>query len=169
MLYFFIGYMGSGKSSLVKKLSKRSGIPYIDTDLEISKKFNKAVKDIFKDHGEALFREAESSLLRSLNPDDDLLVSTGGGLPCFNDNMQLILDKGRSFYLDVPIDKLLDRLLSSPNERPLLAGKSREEAKQFIEMHLSEREKYYRKANHILNANQPFDRLTEEVFMLLNA
>lgn len=166
MLYFLIGYMGSGKTSLAKRVSKRSGLPWIDTDKEIEKQEGRTVAEIFIEKGEKHFRNLESQFIQSLDASDSLIVATGGGLPCFNNNIELINELGKTFYLQLSAAKLTERLLESSSERPLLANKTAKEIKDFIEQSLNEREPHYLRSHHVLNANIPFDRLTEEVVKL---
>ncbi len=160
MLYFLIGYMGSGKSSLAKRVSRLTRIPYIDSDKAIEAKTGMSVSSIFELHGESYFRELEHEFILSLDDARDLIISTGGGLPCFNDNISLLNKKGTTFYLKLSPDKLSERLINSKTERPLLKGKSEEELLQFLTGHLAEREMYYLQSRYLIDANKPFDTIS---------
>lgn len=167
MIIFLIGYMGAGKTSLATKLAARTGFKKIDTDKEIEKQEGLSVSEIFAQKGEDYFREKERDFLLTLNPDDKLIVSTGGGLPCFHDNMKLINAKGISFYIRLSAEKLFERLEASKENRPLIKNKNADEMLQFIRKHLEQRETFYFGATHTINGNRRFSQLCEEVIRTL--
>jgi len=144
---FLIGYMGSGKTTLGKKLANRLELPFIDTDEEIVKQIGMSITDYFGQHGEDAFRELERKQLRKF-ADNAAVISTGGGAPCFFDNMEWIKTNGYAVYLQMSPKALFDRLSQSKlHKRPILIGKSPEELRLFIEEKLTEREPYYTQAH----------------------
>lgn len=151
---FFIGFMGCGKTTLGKKIAKRSGVPFIDLDQRIIEETKMSIAEYFTIHGEDAFRSLESRLLKSLPIEQANIVSTGGGAPCFYDNMDWMNANGITVYLKLSPKMLLHRLSGKGGtSRPLLQGKSDEEMLDFITIKLSEREKYYGDAKLIIDAH----------------
>lgn len=150
MIVFLIGFMGSGKSTTGRKLAGRLGYAFVDTDKVITGEVGMSVNEIFDRLGEEKFREQETRLLKELVKRDRVVVSTGGGLPCHSNNMDLILQYGRSVYLRVSPLQLHSRLYSRKHKRPLIRDLSEEELKSFIERTLGEREDYYNRAEIIV-------------------
>mgnify|MGYP000867214899 FL=1 len=152
---FIVGYMGSGKTTIGKQLAKSLSLSFVDLDAYIENKYRKSVPDLFAEKGEADFRKIESRMLEEVAEFENVLISTGGGTPCFFDNMEVMNRAGTTIYLqDVPQD-LASHLLASKTVRPLIYGKSREELIPFITEHLSKRECYYKKAQIVY----PIDRM----------
>ncbi|MFC2081408.1 shikimate kinase [Bacteroidota bacterium] len=151
MIVFLIGFMGSGKSTAGKQLALRLGYSFVDTDQLIVEKFGMTINEIFDSLGEEAFREGEASLLNELISKRDLVVSTGGGLPCYGDNMDVINNNGISVYLRLVPDALFNRLVFRKYKRPLIRDLSDEELRAFINEKLAEREPFYNKARHILD------------------
>ena len=139
----FIGYMGSGKSTLGEKLAMELKIPFIDSDKVIEEIANMTIAAIFKEKGEETFRKMESMFIQSLANIPAFVLSTGGGMPFFNNNMLLLNELGVTVYLKNTSVVLADRLLKGKNARPLIEGKSKEELIQFIDDNLLHREKFY--------------------------
>lgn len=168
MLIFLVGYMASGKTTLGLELAKSLSVPFIDIDEYIEKKEGKTISQIFEDKGETYFRRLEHDCLKEIILLSNAVVSTGGGLPCFNDNMKLINDAGISIYLEASVKELVDRLLLMGESRPLVRGKSREELYDYINKHLGERIKWYEMASDRCNVND-FNvfRLVKEIKELL--
>jgi shikimate kinase len=148
MNIFLIGFMGSGKSTTGKKLSKLLGYSFVDTDELIIDRLGMSINDIFKHLGEEKFRENETGVLNKLVTEKNLVVSTGGGLPCYGENMDIINRHGISVYLKVSPTDLYSRLSPGKYKRPLIKNLSDEELMKFIENTLSEREAYYSLAHH---------------------
>lgn len=134
---FIIGFMGAGKTTLAKETSKKLGLPHLDSDSEIEKQEGKSIADIFNTQGEFYFRNLETIWLKNLS-DEPKVISCGGGLPCFNDNILFLKKKGKVIYLDCPNELLLERIYSDPS-RPLVYNKTKEE---IIELKRN-RELYY--------------------------
>jgi shikimate kinase len=152
MRIYLIGYMGSGKSSLGKKLASRMGFSYIDLDKLIEEEQQQSVRDIFLEMGENAFRSLERLALHSTFNKDNLVVSTGGGSPVYFDNMDLMNTNGLTVYLLADADVLVNRLLNKQHLRPLIAGMSQEELHRFIEEQLKIRSSFYEKAKFHIQA-----------------
>ena len=150
MIIFLIGFMGCGKTTLGKKLAKHLNYNFIDLDSYIEKTTNKTITEIFENKGEKKFRIVEQESLMEVCKKDNLVIATGGGTPCFFDNIQKILDSGKAIYLKMEIDDLLERLETEKSQRPLIENKSAKELENFIRNKLSEREYFYKKSNYIL-------------------
>ena len=150
MRIFLIGFMGCGKTTLGKKLAKHLNYNFIDLDSYIEKTTNKTITEIFENKGEKKFRIVEQESLMEVCKKDNLVIATGGGTPCFFDNMQKILDSGKAIYLKMEIEDLLERLETEKSQRPLIENKSAKELENFIRNKLSEREYFYKKSNYIL-------------------
>jgi shikimate kinase len=148
---FLIGYMGAGKTTIGEKLSERMGLSFIDLDHFIEKRYYKTVRQIFEENGEESFRETEKKALREVAEFEDAVISTGGGTPCFHENMAFMNSAGTTVYLKVPVDELVRRMEGSKNTRPVLKGRSGEALRQFMEASLSERSRYYEQAAIILD------------------
>ncbi len=148
MKYFLIGFMGSGKSTVGKKLASHLNIPFIDLDSLIAEREGMSITEIFKTKGEEYFRSAEKKQLTELCVSkEDFVIATGGGTPCYFNNMTLILNHGISIYLQANSAILYSRLSRSKAKRPLIMGLSDDELKNYIEKKLLERESFYLQAN----------------------
>jgi shikimate kinase len=148
MRIYLIGYMGCGKSTLGKKLSKHLGLQFIDMDHYIEKRNCKTVPQLFEEFGEEGFRERERKALEELSEFTDVVIATGGGAPCFFDNIDLMNRTGKTIYLNIHPKILASRLLESKTERPLIKGKSREELIEFIDETLRKRNEFYKQAKY---------------------
>lgn len=151
---FMIGYMGSGKTTVGKLLAKSLSLSFVDLDAYIENKYRKTIPDLFAEKGEDGFRKIENQSLLEVAEFDNVVISTGGGTPCFFDNMAIMNRTGMTIYLEVHPEDLADHLQASKTIRPLIAGKSREELIPFITGHLSRRECYYRKARIVYHTER---------------
>jgi len=149
-LVYIIGFMGSGKSTAGKRLASQLGWAFIDLDRKIEEKAGKTIPQIFSQDGEDHFREVETDVLRSMGFLSETVVSTGGGTPCHGDNMKFMLETGLTVYLRMTPEQLTQRLLNSSGERPLLKNVPDDKLILFIEEKLACREKWYSKADIIL-------------------
>ncbi|MBQ7041750.1 MAG: shikimate kinase [Muribaculaceae bacterium] len=146
---FLVGYMGCGKSTLGRAVSRASGMRFIDLDNYIEGRYHRTVKEIFAEKGEDGFRDVERRMLHEVADFEDVIVACGGGTPCFFDNMEYMNEHGTSVFLDTPIEKLHSRLMKGRHKRPLIAEKNDEELRQFIIEALAKRMEYYSKAQVI--------------------
>jgi shikimate kinase len=140
---FLVGYMGAGKTTVGKLLARRMNLNYIDTDHFIEGRYRKKVVDIFNSEGEERFRQIEHRILLEISAFEDVVISTGGGLPCFNDNMTLMNSRGITVYLDVPAEELAKRLETNKNARPVLKQRSDKALNEFVKEHLELRKQFY--------------------------
>lgn len=155
MVVYLIGFMGSGKSTVGKKLSKRLGFIFKDLDKAIEQTEGRSVSKIFSEEGEAYFRNIESEVLRESSKNSDIVISCGGGTPCFNENMEYMNKTGQTVYLEMTAAALMSRLRNSRIKRPLIAGLDDRELDQFIKKNLGEREKWYRESKYITDGLNP--------------
>lgn len=143
---FLVGYMGCGKSTLGRAVSRMTGFPFIDLDTYIEGRFHLTVKEIFASKGEAGFRELERNMLREVADFEDVIVACGGGTPYFHDNMDYMNSHGTTVFLDAPVSSLFSRLKRGRHKRPLIASKTDDELLAYINEALAVRLPYYRKA-----------------------
>ena len=148
-----IGYMGSGKTTVGKALSKDTGMMFYDLDWYIESRMRKTVSQIFAERGEEGFRQIEHNMLHEVAEFEDVIISCGGGTPCFFDNMDYLNQQGDVVYLKATPETLYKHLMMAKVERPLLKGKSPEELIAYITEHLQERAPFYEKARHTLDVN----------------
>ena len=148
-----IGYMGAGKTTVGKALSKELGIPFYDLDWYIESRRRKTVPQIFAEVGEEGFRQIERNMLHEVAEFEDVIISCGGGTPCFFDNMDYMNRQGQVVYLRCEPEVLQKHLMMGKTERPLLKGKSPEELIAFIKEQLQTREQYYNKAQYKLDVS----------------
>lgn len=144
---FLIGYMGSGKTTLGKRLAARLGYAFIDLDYAFEEQQGISIAQYFTQHGEYAFRQGESALLKQIVYPPKSIISTGGGLPCFFDNMAWMNANGQTVYIKLNAKVLAARLENGKEERPLLREKNGDELVAFIDEKLNEREPYYSKAH----------------------
>ena len=149
MIVFLVGYAGSGKSSLGKRLARRLGVRFVDTDKAVEQSVGASIADIFHYEGEEYFRMAERKAVETLaNEAVDMVIATGGGLPTWRDNMEWMLRSGVTIYLRRSPEQILSRLSAYGREkRPMFRGKSDEELLEFMHQQMAEREKYYSQAH----------------------
>lgn len=148
-----IGYMGSGKTTVGHALSQELGLPFYDLDWYIETRMHCTVKQIFDEKGEEGFRKIEHNLLHEVAEFEDVILSCGGGTPCFFDNIDYINRQGETVYLKCTTDVLYKHLKMGKTVRPLLLNKTPDEVKTFIEAQLKQREPFYAKAKHIVDVS----------------
>ena len=148
-----VGYMGSGKTTVGKALSKETGMMFYDLDWYIESRMRKSVSQIFAEKGEEGFRKIEYNMLHEVAEFENVIISCGGGTPCFFDNMDYLNEQGSVVYLKATPETLYKHLLMAKVERPLLKGKSSEELITYITEHLKERAPFYEKAHYTLDVN----------------
>ena len=164
-LIFLIGFMGCGKTTLGRKLSNRLGYPFMDLDNILEAKVGMTIAQYFSEYGEAAFRKLESEVLQQTDYPEHAVISTGGGLPCFFDNMQWINAHGKSLYIKLSPKTLADRLEKEKEQRPLLREKHGEALIEFIADKLVEREHFYNQATIVADG---LSLTAEKVEALLN-
>ena len=150
---FLIGYMGAGKTTVGKALSKELGIPFYDLDWYIESRRRKTVSQIFTEQGEEAFRKIEYNMLHEVAEFENVIISCGGGTPCFFDNIDYMNRQGQVVFLKASPQVLYKHLLMAKTERPLLKGKSPEELIDFIREQLEKRELFYSKAKYTLDVS----------------
>ncbi len=148
-----IGYMGSGKTTVGHALSQELGLPFYDLDWYIETRMHRTVKQIFDEKGEEGFRKIEHNLLHEVAEFEDVIISCGGGTPCFFDNIDYINRQGETVYLKCTTDVLYKHLKMGKTVRPLLLNKTPDEVKTFIEAQLKQREPFYAKAKHVVDVS----------------
>ena len=152
---YIIGFMGSGKTTTGKKLASLLGWSFIDLDKKIEEQSGNTISEIFSKYGENYFRDVESEVLKNLGSEKNTIISTGGGAPCFGDNMEYMIRTGLTLYLKLTPGQLRSRLSQETNERPLLKDLNKEELLEFIEKKLIFREKWYLQAELIVEGFNP--------------
>jgi shikimate kinase len=143
---FLTGFMGSGKTTVGQMLARALQWRFIDLDQYIEEQRGQSVSDIFSTHGETAFRQMEHEAVIEMTHLSRVIVSTGGGTPCFHGNMDLMNQSGLTIYLKLSADILKDRLMPARKTRPLIAEKSDSELLDFVRKKLEEREPCYEKA-----------------------
>lgn len=159
------GYMGSGKSSVAKRLQEKMGLPLHDLDQAIETKTQHSIAELFAQKGEIYFRKLEHETLKELlRQPQPFILSLGGGTPCYANNHELLLASGIDWiYLKASPETLLDRIANDKTDRPLLSGKTPAELKDFIAQHLFERSFFYNQAKYKITTDgkTPDDIATE--------
>lgn len=151
MRIFLLGYMGSGKSTLGKKLAQKLQLDFIDLDKSIEEEIKISIAEYFSIYGESEFRKIEHQTLLNSLISDNYVMACGGGTPVYFDNLPLMNKYGITIYLEMTENAIFSRLQSGIDSRPLLKNKSEEELKEYIHNHLSERQIYYKQADLIVN------------------
>ncbi|EGV42438.1 shikimate kinase [Bizionia argentinensis JUB59] len=170
MNIILLGYMTSGKSIIGQKLSQILEKPFQDLDDYIEIKENMSISDIFKTRGEIYFRKIESKHLSSFLQQKDVVMSLGGGTPCYGNNMALIKQQpdALSVYLNVSVAELGNRLFLNKASRPLVSHLvSQEEVTEFVGKHIFERLNFYNQANISVNGNKTPDEIVESIILKL--
>lgn len=145
--------MGAGKTTVGKALAKKMGLQFYDLDWYIESRMRKTVPQIFAERGEEGFRQIERNMLHEVAEFEDVILSCGGGTPCFFDNMEYMNGQGDVIYLKADPEVLYKHLLMGKTERPLLKNKTPEELIAFIKEQLNVREPFYTKAKHTLDVS----------------
>ena len=145
--------MGAGKTTIGKALSKELGATFYDLDWYIESRMRKTVAQIFAERGEEGFRNMEYNMLHEVAEFENVIISCGGGTPCFFDNMDYLNQQGKTVYLKADPEVLYNHLLMGKVERPLIKGKSPEELIAYIREQLKKREEYYTKAKYTLDVS----------------
>ncbi|MFV0332067.1 MAG: shikimate kinase [Dysgonomonas sp.] len=155
---FLIGYMGAGKTTAGKELAKVLELEFIDLDHFIQARYQKTVSQLFQDVGEGEFRKIESSVLKEVGEFENVVISTGGGTPCFFDNMEYMNKAGTTVYLNAAPEALAARLNTCKEKRPLIKDKNEEELFAFVVESLEKRNPYYTQAQIIFETEELVNR-----------
>ena len=151
MRIFIIGYMGAGKSTIGKRLASRLSIPFVDIDDAFERKYRYSIPRFFDQFGEDRFRDLEHHCMKeNINENDDAVISTGGGTPCYHNNMGLMQNHGLTVYLKMHPKSLAHRLTQARRLRPVIMDIKNNNMQEFVETQLSERELFYDQANVIV-------------------
>lgn len=149
---FLIGYMGAGKTTVGKELAKQMSLSFVDLDHYIEGRYHKTIGQLFGEKGEDAFREIERAVLQEVALFEDVIISTGGGTPCFYDNMSFMNRAGTTVYLAVSPAELAKRLELVKHTRPILNGRFGEGLRDFVKENLDKREPWYKQASVIFDA-----------------
>ena len=167
MIIILLGYMASGKSTIGKGLAKKLNYQFRDLDAYIEQKEHNSIKDIFKNRGEIYFRKKESLYLNDLiNGEDNLVLSLGGGTPCYGSNMEDILNTNlvTSIYLKASIQTLIKRIQNEQDSRPLVSHlKSKESLEEYIGKHIFERSPFYNRSHLTISTDEKSENEIIEV------
>ena len=170
---FLTGYMGSGKSTLGLRLAQKAGLSFIDLDHYIETRFRRTINEIFTEKGEQEFRIIERNMLREIGEFEDIVIATGGGAPCFFDNIDYMNKQGCCIYLQTTPEILFQRLKHARSNRPLLRDKSDSELMEYIEKNLSIREEKYKRSSIIfdtgeLDSYDAIEKAVERLYVICN-
>lgn len=172
MKIVLLGYMGSGKTTIGRELSKKLYLPFFDLDHYIESKEGETISNIFKTKGEIYFRKIEHKYLKEfLKEKEDFVLSLGGGTPCYAGNMDVISshDGLTSIYLQANIPTLVERISRNKSKRPLVASLSQEKLTEFIAKHLFERRNFYELAHKTVSVNnKDIDQLVADIRVQLH-
>lgn len=152
MKIFLTGFMGSGKTTLGQKLAHQFGIEFRDMDASIEQKAGFTIPEIFNTYGSAWFRKLENELLDEIaRAEESAVIATGGGAPCYFNNMEIMNKSGVTVYLQLPPGALAERLRHGRENRPLITGKSDQELLAYIKQTLQEREPWYLQSKLVID------------------
>lgn len=155
-----MGFMGSGKSTIGKLLSQEMKYSFIDLDSYIEHRYHKTINHLFDEKGEEEFRQIESEMLREVLQFEEVVISTGGGTPCFNNNLELIRQSGITVYIEVDEDIICARLAKAKISRPLIKQKSEDEIRDYVRETILRRAPFYEQAD-IIHHNSTYHKQKE--------
>lgn len=168
MRIILVGFMGSGKTTVGRQLALSLNMSFYDLDWYIEMRYHRTVAQLFAERGEDGFREIERNMLHEVAEFENIVLSCGGGTPCFFDNMAYLNSMGDTVYLKSEPEVLAMHLKMGRVERPLIKGKSPEELLAYIKEALSVREPYYAQAHHVLDVTllDNYEKINESVRLL---
>jgi shikimate kinase len=160
--------MGSGKSTVSHKIASKLGYLRFDLDELFEQRYKISIQDFFQKYDESLFRKLESRLLKETVLLNKVVIATGGGTPCFYDNMEWMLEFGTTVFIHMQPGSLVKRLLDSKKKRPLLIGKTPEQLREFVQNQLRQRSIWYSQAHIILKGesldiNEAVDQIQQHI------
>jgi len=159
MRIILLGMPGSGKTSTAKEIAKQSNLLFIDSDAFIELKYQLKIEEIFNKFGENKFREFEHIALKEILLKDNFILATGGGMPCYNNNIELMNNTALTVYLNASVQTLMNRLNADKIVRPLIKDKTEEEIYKYLSRILKKREQYYNQSKRVINANLTIDEI----------
>jgi shikimate kinase len=148
---FIIGYKSSGKTTIGKQLAKRLNLEFVDLDEMIEQREGISIPELYSQHREDMFRKMEWAALSEIVKKDNIIVSTGGGAPCYFDNMTLMEKYGEVLYIQLDNDTLVSRLKSATKDRPIVMNKTGEELREYVKNLRDRCEHHYLRAKYIVN------------------
>ena len=163
MRIFLLGFMGSGKSHSGRHLAEKFEMSFIDLDDYIEAKEGRTIREIFEKEGEDYFRKIEKECLHEMKEKEMTIISTGGGTPCFFDNIKWMNENGITVFLETSVEIIANRLSDEMQKRPLLKDFSKEELKNFIEKKLAERNPFYHQTQILYKQNEEGLDVAEEL------
>ena len=155
--------MGSGKSYWAQRIAEKEDVDWMDLDQEIEKETSLSIKEIFASYGEEYFREKERDALHTLSNYDNVVIATGGGTPCFHNNIHWMNEHGTTIFIDEDVEILTERLKKEKAHRPLIKDLSDPELKNFLSQKLGERFPFYSQAQYHLKGNKISDLSFAEI------
>ena len=153
---YIVGYMGAGKTTAAKRIANRLSWEVADTDAMFEEKYRISIHDFFQKYDEQLFRRLESEVLKSTENLENTVISTGGGLACFFDNMEWMNQHGLTVFMRISPEAAAERILNSKRKRPLTENKTKEELTEYIRQHYASRLPFYEQAQ-ITVKSEDFD------------
>lgn len=164
MKVFLIGYMGSGKTTIGRRLAKQLNYEFVDVDQLFEERYRLSISAFFEKYDENAFRKIEKDLIVELSQKSNLIISTGGGAPCFFDNLEVMKNSGVVVYIQMAVKSLSDRLSNAKKVRPILKNLIGDELNSFIQNQLVEREVFYKKATITIKGESiSIDALSETI------
>lgn len=165
--------MGAGKTTIGRHLAQSLGRQFYDLDWYIEMRYHKKVSEIFAERGEECFREMERNMLHEAAEFEDIVLSCGGGTPCFFDNMEYMNTCGETVYLEATPETLITHLRMGKSVRPLIQNKTPEELQEYINESLTARQPYYKKAKHhiqvpVLGNEELINQIVEQIKEMLD-
>lgn len=151
MHLYITGFMGVGKTTFGKQVANMLQLPFMDTDTLVEQTTKRTISAIFEQEGEAFFRTVEAAVLRNIDPEKNAVIATGGGLPCYHDNMLFMNKHGFTVYLRASEAFIYNRLMQAKSPRPLLNGLNQEQTKAFIHHTLNHRSSFYLQSKMVVN------------------
>ena len=169
MIISLIGYMASGKSAAGQELARKMDFNFMDLDAYIESKEKMTISQIFESKGEIYFRKKEGEYLEEiLENSDNLILSHGGGTPCYGKNLEIAKKHSTVIYLRASIQTIVNRLNKGKNKRPLVANLDEDKLTEYVAKHLFERRNFYEQAHHTINVdNTNIEELTVKIQELL--
>lgn len=169
MLIFLVGYMGCGKTTFGHKLAVELDWQFADLDELIEERYKISINDFFIKYGEENFRRIENMMLREQLTKHRIVISTGGGTPCFYNNMELMNKNGVTIFLNTPVPVIVDRLINGKRKRPLIMGLGITELSLKINQHLAQRIIYYNMAQYKFSLEEQIPSYVQKKLGLITA